>query len=368
MSFDLFATLTCESQAEVNDLARGKWASQLQVPDLHTRIKLMSAALRVEDKWEVRQRKYEKGKDYAREKYQGLISSDSSDCHESEYAHNLIATAQQRLENLKLWRPEKPDFDLLPPFSAFLQFQFTLTRPYISRDDEIFHINDNPVRKDKVFKVPLVGATSWKGNLRWTMMKTDLEPERNDPAEFAHRRFRHALLFGTEKGFETARDWEAFLNELCPGNREIYRQLLREHFSPDGGTSLPHNAGWLRFYPTFFDCIGLEVINPHDRKTRAGTQPIYFESVPIGATGGFSLLYAPFGRVSVSEAKEDLRRIAVGVAAMLLTYGFSAKKTSGFGEAGDDLTNGWIYTADNFAKPLLKLSTLEMEVANVEWS
>jgi CRISPR-associated protein Cmr2 len=206
---------------------------------------------------------------------------------------------------------------LLPPFSAFLQFQFKLTRPYISRDDEIFHINDNPVKKDKVFKVPLASATNWKGNLRWTMMKIDLEPKRENPPEFAHRRFRHTLLFGTEKGFETARDWEAFLDGLCPGNKETYRRLLREHFNPDSEAGLPHNAGWLRFYPTFFDCIGLEVINPHDRMTRAGTQPIYFESVPIGATGGFSLLYAPFGRISAAEAKEDLQRVAAGIEAML---------------------------------------------------
>lgn len=65
--------------------------------------------------------------------------------------------------------PEAPS--PLPPHSFFLQFPFTLARPYISKDDETFHVCENPVRKEKVFKVPMVEGSTWKGNLRWTATK-----------------------------------------------------------------------------------------------------------------------------------------------------------------------------------------------------
>jgi CRISPR-associated protein Cmr2 len=39
------------------------------------------------------------------------------------------------------------------------------------------------------------------------------------------------------------------------------------------------------FYPTYFYKLSLDVINPHDRRKRAGTQPIYYEVVTEGAEG-----------------------------------------------------------------------------------
>ncbi|MBI4337019.1 MAG: hypothetical protein HY683_04230 [Chloroflexi bacterium] len=244
--------------------------------------------------------------------------------------------------------PTPPDLDRLTRYSFFFQFQFTLESPYISRDDDAFHIMDNPVRKDKVFQVPTVSAASWKGNLRWTAMKTDLEPVRDNPEQFARRRLRHTLLFGTEKGFETSRDWERFLDhrcateadhaercrdEACRKVHDSYRSLLRQEFRRSGGQALPHLAGSLHFYPTFFDKIGLEVINPHDRRTRAGRQPIFFECAPVTAKGTFSLLYVPLGQVTRVEALQDLATVEKAVSEMMLTYGFSAKKSSGFGTA-----------------------------------
>jgi CRISPR-associated protein Cmr2 len=94
------------------------------------------------------------------------------------------------------------------------------------------------------------------------------------------------------------------------------------------------------FYPTFFNLIDVEVINPHSRKTRAGTHPIYLECVPIGAQGTFSLLYVPFDLIGKEESDikqqslADLELIAEGLSAMFLTYGFSAKRTSGIWSGG----------------------------------
>jgi CRISPR-associated protein Cmr2 len=200
--------------------------------------------------------------------------------------------------------PHITNLNMYPRFSFFLQFEFTLARPYLSKDDEEFYIIDNPVRKDKVFKVPMVAASSWKGNLRWT-----------------------------------AREIEG-LNPAIPDNSLIKRLFGKEKTSEEE-TEQDFNRGRLQFYPTFFYEIGLEVINPHDRRTKAGTNPIYIESVPDGAKGTFSLLYVPFDLLGKPESdvskevREDLNLVYRSVSAMMLTYGFSAKKSSGFGVIKD---------------------------------
>lgn len=132
---------------------------------------------------------------------------------------------------------------------------------------------------------------------------------------------------------------------------------------------MPNHRGRLLFYPTFFDKIGLEVINPHDRKRGVGTQPIYFECVPTGAKGIFSLLYVPFDLLGnppheiETQAKADLLRTAEGIREMFLTYGFSAKKSSGFGTAEPTIEDGqlratWLDTA----RPLASLQTILEDV------
>src|SRR5579884_2765450 len=142
-----------------------------------------------------------------------------------------------------------------------LAADFELLTPWYSKDDRPFHVLDNPVRKDRVFGVPFMSAASWKGLLRWAFRVhtgligpapiQDEEQRRKAEACEVH-------LFGNEKG-----------------EKEDFRQ------------------GSLAFYPTWFDKIGFEVINPHSRKTRAGTQPILYEVVPSGTEGVLRLLYAP---------------------------------------------------------------------------
>jgi CRISPR/Cas system CMR subunit Cmr6 (Cas7 group RAMP superfamily) len=197
----------------------------------------------------------------------------------------------------------------LPPYSWGLCFQFTLAKPYLSKDEAPFYVIDNPVRKDKVFKLPMVAATTWKGNLRAV-----LRQEKGIVREAAER--EHGTLtrlFGNVKGEEA---------------QEAFR------------------AGRLRFFPTFFTQIGLEVINPHSRESGAGEQPIYLECVPRGASGTFVLLYVPFDLLGKSqqkaraEAASDLNTALGSVRAMMRRYGFGAKTASGFGVAGDQLSQG----------------------------
>ncbi|HXG23054.1 MAG TPA: RAMP superfamily CRISPR-associated protein [Chthonomonadales bacterium] len=197
----------------------------------------------------------------------------------------------------------RPDFDKLPS-SAWLGFQvdFELLTPWYSKDDRVFHVLDNPVRKDRVFGVPFMAASSWKGMLRWAFrMCTKLAgPEQE-----------------TEEGkLKQAKAWELHLfgNEKAEG----------ENF----------HQGAQVFYPTWFDRIGFEVINPHSRERRAGTQPIYYEVAPPGAKGTLSLLYAPWpGMEPVAEAEEVLPKLLEAIEALLTTYGISAKRTVGWGTA-----------------------------------
>ena len=74
----------------------------------------------------------------------------------------------------------------------------------------------------------------------------------------------------------------------------------------------------------------------------------------------------PFDGVKEVEAWADLSLVAEAVREMMLTYGFSAKKSSGFGEAQDEI-NGEVATAPG-QWPITRLSTLKDEVNHVQWS
>ena len=200
----------------------------------------------------------------------------------------------------------EPDFSQLPDSSWFgIEVEFELLSSWYSKDDRPFHVLDNPVRKDRVFGVPFMSAASWKGLLRWACrmqeglfdhlkdhdMKLD---EWKDPAWIVH-------LFGNERG-------------------------AGEEFS----------RGALIFYPRWFSKVGFEVINPHKRKTRAGTQPIYYEVVPLGTTGKLRLLYAPLpGAIEKDKVNQVdvIANLIDGITALLETYGISAKRTAGWGVA-----------------------------------
>lgn len=193
--------------------------------------------------------------------------------------------------------PALPDLAALPAGSFAIQFTFILRTPYISKDDAGLHILDNPVRKDRVFGLPMVAATGWKGALRAALREVH--------------------------GWD---DEHPDLVRLCGAAR-------------DDETG---QAGRLYFYPTFFTQLGLEVINPHDRQSNAGKQPIYFECVPAGAEGDFALLYVPADRVGEDEtetrhqAVADLALVAKGIETLMTRAGFGAKTTVGCGVAETD--------------------------------
>jgi len=219
----------------------------------------------------------------------------------------FLARQRTTMQQLGL-EPALPDLATFPPGAWALRLTFTLSKPYLSRDDRLFHLLENPVKKEWVFAVPYVASSGWKGALRAALRQmrgyTTLEQEANDP--------QMARLFGNVRG-----DEEAF----C--------------------------AGSVQFFPTFFDRLGLEVINPHDREKGVGARgPILLECVPAGAQGALMLLCVPTGAaVDAQESAADLVTVVEGIQAMLTTYGFGAKTSSGFGIAADDLVDGEIRIA-----------------------
>lgn len=188
----------------------------------------------------------------------------------------------------------------MPAFSFMLRIPFQLRKPYISKDECDFYLLDNPVRKERNWQAPMIAPTSWKGALRSAL--------------------RLACNYEDE-------------------NEVVVRLFGNPHESEE------HQAGRLYFFPTFFNQIGFEVINPHDRKTGAGSArgPILMECVPAGATGEFVTLYMFFSPLELSETDkyhqvaQDLEVLAEGIKAMLTTYGIGAKTSSGFGIAEDKL-------------------------------
>lgn len=205
----------------------------------------------------------------------------------------------------------------LPPYAFFLQFPFRLTKSYLSKDERTFYILDNPVRRDRVFQLPYVAPSSWKGSLRTALWKLGYDET-------------HAAI------------WRLLGNE----------KEAKSDFK----------AGRLHFFPSFFNQHSLEIINPHDRKRKVGKNPILFESVPAGTPSVFSLLYVPFDRVGQDEAQtrqevaEDLELAADGVQAMLGVYGFGAKTSSGYGAVGENFVSDRDRKRDNLpeGKVLLK--------------
>ncbi len=256
----------------------------------------------------------------------------------------------------------------LPRYSFLLRFSFKLRKPYISKDDGDFHLLDNPIRKDKVFKTPMVAATSWKGALRSAMMRLlvkELHAGRIQDSEFIEYRLQLYRLFGNEKDgtaeflnrafvrkkipplaknadAEEKKKWRQRFEEALKEADETFEQYLREKKYRVG--EIEGFQGRFRFFPTFFDKVKLEVINPHDRKTGVGARgPILMECVPPGTEGELFLLYVPLGVAEQDEASlraevaADLAAVAEGVRAMLTKYGFGAKTSSGFGVAGEKL-------------------------------
>ena len=226
----------------------------------------------------------------------------------------------------------------LPKYSIYIQIHFTLKKPYLSKDDDDFYIIDNPIVKDKVFKLPMVRPTTWKGALRFAAIK--VFEEEFDKSNWKEKRSLLVRLFGNEK--DTLENYlNKFIADKLGKDTNHVKEEFEKYLMEKGFVSkeVPSRLGRLFFYPTFFEEISLDVITPLSRETKTPVRgPIYFETVPENAKDIFRLLYYPFDLIAKGELdeigkemKDDLVFLAKALKKMFYETGFSARKSSGFG-------------------------------------
>ena len=287
------------AKGELHPVIRGEGSFKPVKKDPYARLQLLSQTVgiladpdRKENEWNTSAK---------------IVYTDATLPKNSDYNQFIKEEGFEYLRCLNLSTPAltETDLALLPANSFFLYIPFTLATPYISKDDEPFYVHENPVRKDHVIRVPLVGSSSWKGTFRaaarWSLKADDKD--------------------------------------------QRIRRLLGNPKEEKGN----FQRGRLSFYPTFFDALEVGVINPHSRETGAGTQPIYIEEVPRGANGVFALLYVPIVPENpkvplpgLEEIYEDLNLVGQGVYTMLAELGFGAKTGSGMGRAEEDIPGAYL--------------------------
>ena len=250
------------------------------------------------------------------------------------YLKDELESLYNILENIANQNLEK-----IPKYSCLIKITFKLKKAYVSKDDETFY-PCNPIVKDKVFKIPMVRPSTWKGTLRYSAIK--VFEEEFDENTWKEKRLIMIRLFGNEK--EVIENYlNSFISSKTNKKYEEIKEEFRNFLSDKGyiNNDIDSKMGRVILYPTFFNEISLDVITPLDRRTRTPVKnkaPIYFELVPKGTVGKFKLLYYPFDLISKGEfdkiekeSKEDLEFLTKALNKMFFEIGFSAKKSSGFG-------------------------------------
>ncbi len=216
-----------------------------------------------------------------------------------------LAASEWRNE-LARFLPTPNDLYPLPDCSWLLGITFTLARPFTSKTEDEFHPYQrrqdgknmawfevqNPIVRDHLTGLPLVNPTTWKGHLRFAARMARLQ----DP---------------------------------------LIEHLFGETLAEGQG-----RAGRLHFFPTFFtNSPQSEVMTPLLRSTRTPARgPIDIQVVPAGSTARFFLLYVPHPKGNgwlQEQIADDLTATASALKGMFLDYGFSAKKTIGWGVVRD---------------------------------
>ncbi len=218
----------------------------------------------------------------------------------------------------------------LIPYSFILQTRIQLTAPYFSSDDDDFYLIQNPCLKETVFKVPMVRGSGWKGTIATAFR--ELINDNTTSIGKSEKIQSYLRIFGTgslefrkleqmikdhlEKSKQL--DFSAIINfalfelglKLDARDIEMLKNKsgIRTWLEERLGAKLEKaywqsHKGRLIIYPTYFDRLSLEIINPHSRKTRAGTNPIHYEVVPPGTTGTLQMVYIPFDGVLMKNSE-----------------------------------------------------------------
>ena len=259
----------------------------------------------------------------------------------------------------------------LPRYSFAVWIKFKLIAPYFSKDDDEFYIIQNPILKEKVFKIPMVRGSSWKGSLAGAFKK--LFNEENNVDNRKEIIESYLRIFGA--GSENIKIIEDYLRERSKNLKEFKNtilefmlfelgmkitkgdldeiknendenkliEILNNKISQKIQKSLSHlpvefqtHKGRAIFYPTYFDKLSLEIINPHNRRKRSGTVPIHYEVVPKDTEGVLQIVYIPFDGILKTndelkiEAEHDLKILCKAIE-KLADEGIGAKTKLGWG-------------------------------------
>jgi len=232
--------------------------------------------------------------------------------------------------------------DKLPKHSFAIWFKFQLKAPYFSKDDDEFYIIQNPILKETNFKVPMIRGSAWKGALahafRDLISESDLEDRKKKTESFLR-------IFGAGSESIKAIEIDGKLLEEINNirSKDSLLNFIKDKLSKkleDNQKELPlefqTHKGRAIFYPTYFDRLSLEIINPHDRRKRAGKNPIHYEVVPKDTEGIFQLIYIPFDGITKNdetlkeEVKEDLKNLCSAIK-KLSNKGIGAKTKLSWG-------------------------------------
>ncbi len=256
----------------------------------------------------------------------------------------------------------------LPTYSFILWTEFELNTPYFSRDDDNFYLIQNPVLKEQIFKIPMIRGSSWKGSLASAFK--DIINDEKEKTKVIDSYFR---IFGAgsesiqnlENYFKNKSEKEGLTNLKDKGIKEKIVELLlfelgltlnKEEINKiKSGEIVDVLTEWLTskskdyivksklpfelrthkgrvvFYPTFFDKISLEVINPHDRSKRTGKAPIFYEVVPTGSRGILQIVYIPFDLSTNKDEIESDINYLISAIEILSEKGIGAKTKLGWG-------------------------------------
>ncbi|RKZ28694.1 hypothetical protein DRQ26_00570 [bacterium] len=269
--------------------------------------------------------------------------------------------------------PKAEDLKYLPKNSALLKISFTLKKPYTSKDEGEFHIieedflfrwrDKRKIKKELNRKYELrldeEDIKIWDDRIEFrtgkivkenefaTVFINDktvdiliVKKEEGEVKVYSSRIFENPIVRDKFTGLPMVRPstWKGHLRfaarmvEWDKGNKD---KIIRRLFGNESGDDNVLK-GRLYFFPTFFkEKARRDVITPLKRDTRTPARgPISIEVMKSGVKGEFYLLYIPYPRekeFKKEEIKEDLRFLAEALKLMFYTYGFSAKKTSGFG-------------------------------------
>lgn len=247
----------------------------------------------------------------------------------------------------------------LIPGSFGIQTKFKLQSPYYSKDDDEFYIIDNPIMKEKVWKVPMIRGSSWKGLFyKAARLRLNDFVEKKEIENIIDCFLSIARIFGM--GSEEVRVIEEEVDEHFEqnGNKQAVIDKVIRYGLNELGVNLMLTKGeksiaeqiWMQikgsinvkkgrvvFYPTYFNRLSVEVINPHDRRTKAGTQPIYYEVVPKNTEGLLQILYIPYDAVTTpikkmrKQIEDDFQFLQSLLKEMLGEIGIGAKSKLGWG-------------------------------------